>query len=588
MGVENFVSNVAAGLFEEFVVELLNGEIFVRFTESHLAVCIVKDGCAFLLEVDRCLGSCALNGLTATVDTTAGASHNFDEVCFDLTGFYLGEKFLCVLCAGGNGNVYFYIAELIGCGLDGIGAANIIEFELFKLGAEDNFGSSAERCFHNAAGRAEDRTCAGTDVEGLVEFFIVESFVIDTCFFDHTAELASGDRIVNVVNAFADSALSGAAYFEFLCGAGNCGNEYDVSGIEAAFTRIVSLVHSAEHLLRRFAGGEVVREFGEVVLAVLDPTGRAGGDEGEVLAFLHSFKEFGCFFHDGKVCGEIHVVNAVEAETLERGNHLAFGINTGFDAEAFAQGCADGRRGADRNVLGGIVDCIPNLIGIVLFVERAYGAGNDTLTAGYAGGGSKRIFISSADNGIKTAVESFDDTDALHILTSSYATAAKDTFVVVTNEESGAFVFFVLDILACEAIFVFNTEISGKLLQFTAAAADAGETFFFMSGKDEFQVGLSGSHDLGGICSDFHSVGYFGNAGSHKASCALYFNETETASADFVDIFEVTESGNIDFRDSGSVDDLAARRNFIIAAVNFYSNHIHECGILLRLFRLLR
>ena len=586
VGVENFVSDVAAGLFEVFVVKLLNSEVLVGLTKRHLAVCVVKDGGAFFLEVDRCLGSCALNGLTTTVDTTAGTSHDFDKICLDFSCFYLGEKFFCVLGAGGNSNVNFYVTELVGCGLDGSGTANVVEFELFELGTEDNFSSGTESCFHNTAGSTEDRACTGTDVEGLVEFFVVESLVVDACLFDHTAELASGDRVVNVVNAFADSALSGTAYFKLLSGTRNCGNEYDVCGIETALTRIVGLVHCAEHLLRRFAGGKIVGEFGEVVFAVFDPTGRAGGDEGEVLAFLHSFKEFGSFFHDGKVCGEVHVVNAVEAHALESGNHLAFGINAGFNAEAFAEGCTDGRSGADRNVLGGIVDRIPNLCGVVLFVESAYGTSNDTLTAGYAGGGSERIFVCTADDGIKATVESFDNTDALHVLTSSYATAAEDTFVVVTNEEGGAFVLYVGDVLACETVFVFNAEVAAELLQFTAAAADAGETFFFVSGENEFKVGLSGSHNLGGVRSDFHAVRYFGNASSHETSCALDFNETETASADFVDVLEIAESGNIDLRDSGSVDDLAACGNFIIATVNFYSNHIHECGVLLRLIKL--
>ena len=187
----------------------------------------------------------------------------------------------------------------------------------------------------------------------------------------------------------------------------------------------------------------------------------------------------------------------------------------------------------------------------------------------------------------RTALTEIGNDLVLHkVLTSSNTAAAKDTFVVVTNEESGAFVLCVLDVLACEAVFVFNAEIAAELLQFTATAADAGETFFLVGGEDEFKVGLSGSHNLGGVRSDFHAVRYFGNASSHEASCALDFNETETASADFVDVLQIAESGNIDLRDSGSVDDLAARGNFIIATVNFYSNHIHECGVLLRLIKL--
>ena len=575
MRMEYFVSGVAAGFAEEFVIKLLNRKVFVRFTEFHLLVGIIKDGGTSCLEVDRCLGSRALNGLTAAVDTTAGTSHDFDEIDLEFAGFHLVQKFLRVLCAGSNSNTYFDVAELVGSCLDGSCTANFFKIELFELGVEDNFCRCAESRFHNAARCAEDRTRTGTDVERLIEGFVVESLIVDTCFFDHSCKFACGDRVVYVVDAGTDCALTGTANFKLLRCAGDCGNEDDVCRVKTALACVVGLVHRAEHLLRRFAGGEVFSEFREIVFAVLDPTGRAGCDEREVLAFLHSAEEFGCFFHDGKVCGEVHVVNAVKANAFESGNHLTFGIHAGLDAEAFADGGTDGRRGADRNVFGGIVDGIPNFFGVILFVERAYRASNDTLTAGYARGSCERLIECGADLCIEAAVERFDDADALHILTSGNATAAKDTFVVVTNEESGAFVLETFHVSACETVLVGHAEIAAELLQFTAAAADAGETFFLVCGKDEFKVGLSGGLNLGGVCIDFHAVCDFGYASSHKTSCALDFNKAEAASADLIDVLEVAECGNIDFRNSGSVDDLTACGDFIFASVDFYSNHIH-------------
>ena len=580
------MSDVAAGSFEVFIVKLLNSEVFVGFTEFHLAVSIVKDGRTFFLEVDRCLGSCALNGLTTAVDTTAGTSHDFNEINLEFAGFNLVEKFFCVCSTGSNSNTNFNITEFIGCCLDGSSTANVVEFEFFELCAEDNFSSCTESRFHNTTGCTEDCACAGTDIEGFVECFVIESLVVDTCFFDHSAEFACCDCVVNVVDTVACCALTGTANFEFLRCAGDYGYEYDVCGIEAAFTSIVCFVHCTEHLLRRFARGKIVGEFGEIVFAVFDPTGRAGCDKGKIFAFLHSAEEFGCFFHNGKVGGKVHIVNTVEAEAFESSNHLAFCIHAGFNAEAFTECCADGRSGANSNVLGRIAERFPDGLSIVFFIKCTNRASNDTLTAGDTRGSCERIFESSTDYGVETTIERFNDTDALHHLTSGNATAAKDTFIIVTNEEGSAFIFCVRDVFACETIFVFNTEVAAELLQFTAAAADAGETFFLVSGENEFKVGLSGSHNLGGVRSDFHAVRYFGNASSHEASCALDFNETESASADFVDVLEIAESGNIDLRDSGSVDDLAACGNFIIATVNFYSNHIHECGVLLRLIKL--
>ena len=57
---------------------------------------------------------------------------------------------------------------------------------------------------------------------------------------------------------------------------------------------------------------------------------------GSYAAVLYSSEEFGSFFHDCKVCGEVHVVYSVEAELLESSNHLAFNVCAGFVAEAFA------------------------------------------------------------------------------------------------------------------------------------------------------------------------------------------------------------------------------------------------------------
>ena len=295
----------------------------------------------------------------------------------------------------------------------------------------------------------------------------------------------------------------------------------------------------------------------------------------KVFAFFYSVQKFCCFFHDGKVSGEVHIVNAVKAEALDCGNHFAFCVNTGFIAEAFADGGTDGGCCADGNVLGGVVERFPNLSGVVLFVERTNGAGNDTLAAGYAGGCSEGLFKCGADASIKATVDGFDRADALHILTSRYTTTAEDTFVVVTNEESGAFVFFVFIVFAFEAGFVCNTEIVAKLLELTAVAADTGETFSLMCGEDELEVGLSGFNNLGGVCPDFHAVGYGCYAGSHKTSGAFHFNKAKTASADLVYVLEIAKGGDINFCDSCGIDDLDTRRDFIFTSVDFNGYSFH-------------
>ncbi len=154
----------------------------MRFTEVHVCVCFVEDCCAESAEVDCVADRRGLEGLTAAVHAAAGARHDFDEIDFFFTVLDFGEEFIGVLGAACDGNLDFHIAELVGRALDGSGAADVVEIELFEGLAEDDFRRGSESGFHNAAGSAEDCASAGADVEGLVEFLIREGFEGDPAF----------------------------------------------------------------------------------------------------------------------------------------------------------------------------------------------------------------------------------------------------------------------------------------------------------------------------------------------------------------------------------------------------------------------
>lgn len=93
--------------------------------------------------------------------------------------------------------------------------------------------------------------------------------------------------------------------------------------------------------------------------------------------------------------------------------------------------------------------------------------------------------------------------------------------VVVTNEESRAFVFRVFDVFAGETGFVRYAEIAAELLELTALAADTGKTFFFMRGEDELEIRFSRLAYFGRIGENLHSLGDAGDAGGHESARAL-------------------------------------------------------------------
>ena len=139
---------------------------------------------------------------------------------------------------------------------------------------------------------------------------------------------------------------------------------------------------------------------------------------------------------------------------------------------------------------------------------------------------------------VKSSVVSADYTDLLHILTSSYAAAAKDTLVVVANDGNRGKIERILGLFALE-VFLVNTVLLAELLELAGGAADAGQTLSVVVGKNELEVGLTSLSDSGAISSDFHTLVYGIYAGGNESAGALDFNEAETACADLVDVLHI-------------------------------------------------
>ena len=311
----------------------------MRLAQIHLRVCGVEHLRTECAQVDGIANRRRLERLTAAVYTAARAGHDFDEIDLFLAVLNLCEQLLRVLRAARDRNLDFEVAELVGGALDRSGSANVVEFELFERLAKNNLGGGAQSGFHNAAGRAEDRARAGTDIERLVEFLVLEGAEVDSGFFNHACKLARRDCDIDVRNT--GCRLTVTSDLELLRGAGDAGYEEDVLRVKTHLFGVISLIHSAEHLLGRLAARQILGHIREVVLAVLDPSGRAGGDERELAALLDSFEELGSLLHDCEVGGEVHVVYAVEAETLYSRDHLALDVGARLVAEALADSGAD-------------------------------------------------------------------------------------------------------------------------------------------------------------------------------------------------------------------------------------------------------
>ena len=93
---KNLVSNVASGFSEEVFVYFLYIGAFVRLSELVCVIKAVECLCTLCTDIRKVAYICRLDNLTAAVYTSAGTSHNLDEVAFYLAVLYLRKELLSV------------------------------------------------------------------------------------------------------------------------------------------------------------------------------------------------------------------------------------------------------------------------------------------------------------------------------------------------------------------------------------------------------------------------------------------------------------------------------------------------------------
>ena len=115
------------------------------------------------------------------------------------------------------------------------------------------------------------------------------------------------------------------------------------------------------------------------------------------------------------------------------------------------------------NVLGGIVESREYLVGIVALNQSACRADNGALTAADARDVVELLIERAADDGVEAAVVRADNGDIL-LLTGSYAAAAEDALVVVSDEVQRGVILLVLGRLTAELglVYAFCISESGE------------------------------------------------------------------------------------------------------------------------------
>ena len=576
---ESMVSLVATvTALEVVLVNFLENGVKVRLTHSHSLVLSVESLSSFRLEVYGITYVLRLDRLTAAVYTAAGTTHDLNEgpVCFAACDLIHNK--LCVSCTACNSNLDLKTCDVVGSFLKSLGTSYLVELDRIVILAGENVVSGSESRLHNTAGSAEDNCRTGVYTKRIVKLFVGKRSELKTGSLDHAGKLTGGESNVNVCDAFACCGHIISLYLKLLSGTGHNGYYKDILGVVAHLVCPVGLDERAAHLLRRLAGGEVTDELGVVVLAELDPSGRAGGDHRKGAAVLYSVKKLGSLFNDGKVCCGVGVKYLFKADSAQSRNHLALYVSADRHTEALTESCTDRRSGLHYNVLGRIGESIPYLVGIVLLNESAGRTYSGTLTAGDTGSRAEIHVEGLTDAGVDTTVVSTDYGYVL-LVTNSYTSTAENTLVVISYEVGGRIVKLIGGLEAVECVLI-NTVLTAELLELAVGASYAGKTAHIVGGEDELKSGLTSRSYLCGIGLDLHTLGYGVYTRGNKSASAGSFNYTDTACADLILFFHIAEGRDLYTCCARSLENGCALGYAYSNTVNFTIKHFHFCVLL--------
>ena len=149
---------------------------------------------------------------------------------------------------------------------------------------------------------------------------------------------------------------------ELLGRAGHDRNHNEVLLRNAQLAWQCGLAHRPEHLLRRFARGQIRQQIREILLGELDPARAATRKLRQLLAFGLPLQEFIGLFNDRQVGAERGIIDLVEAEAFERRDDLAAGRHAGGQPESLSDRHAYRRGDLGNHSLDGIVERPPNLV----------------------------------------------------------------------------------------------------------------------------------------------------------------------------------------------------------------------------------
>ena len=182
---------------EPACIKFLYVRIFMRTANRCIFIDCIQPFCTSLTNKSWF----CLFWLTATADTTARASHDFDEVVIAFTGTKFIHQLTCIAKTAGNCNLDRTVIDCEGSFFDTFHTAYFGEIEFFELFTRDFSNDCTKSRFHNTTGYAEDACCTGRATHRAVEFFFRKIFEVNTSLLNHRCQLCRCNNAISASSA---------------------------------------------------------------------------------------------------------------------------------------------------------------------------------------------------------------------------------------------------------------------------------------------------------------------------------------------------------------------------------------------------
>lgn len=235
--------------------------------------------------------------------------------------------------------------------------------------------------------------------------------------------------------------------------------------------------------------------------------------------------------------------------------------------------------GLDDDVLLGVVDGGPHLVGLHHGGDGPGGTGHDALTAVDAGTLSQGNVKTGTYMGFEAPLGNCDGGYPHHLFTGSHAPAAEDALAVVADEVGSAGVDLVVVFLPLEGHVVVHAVLPAQPLELALAAAGTTEALLVVDGQQQFQIGPPGGLDPLGVGEHLHPLGDGVDAGGDQVLGSLHFHHAHAAGPDLVDALQIAQSGDGDTGGVSRLQDGGAGGGAAGDIVDFQVDHIHGLQI---------